>query len=183
MMTVQQRHTPSILSRSSWWCGVGPVLSPSTHNCSEEKCKLLHTIHPSWYRGVHHTTHPGCCQRVPPSPSSFFQSVCTLGYCLLPLAVALLVSRLLLLDSHHTRLIFALRLSIIGVALVWAVWGEQPPGTLAERGHRPSELHPGPLLGLHVAGGGWYSDLRPVTLHKIPLPASLYIPCMTSKTC
>lgn len=53
---------------------------------------------------------------------SFFQSVCTLGYCLLPLAVALLVSRLLLLDSHHPRLIFALRLGTIGVALVWAIW-------------------------------------------------------------
>jgi hypothetical protein len=56
--------------------------------------------------------------------SSFFQSVCTLGYCLLPLALSLLISRVILMVSHFSLLIFFIRFAIIMVALLWSSWGE-----------------------------------------------------------
>jgi hypothetical protein len=53
---------------------------------------------------------------------SFFQSVCTLGYCLLPLALVLLLSRILL--SFHSLLpfVFVIKMALIGVALAWSIW-------------------------------------------------------------
>jgi len=53
---------------------------------------------------------------------SFFQSVCVLGYCLLPLAIALSFCRIILLIDQNTFL-FLLRCGISLIALVWAVWG------------------------------------------------------------
>ena len=55
---------------------------------------------------------------------SFFQSVCTLGYCLLPLVFSLVVSRILLsLSAVHVTIFFC-RLAVIMFALVWSLWGE-----------------------------------------------------------
>ena len=55
---------------------------------------------------------------------SFFQSVCTLGYCLLPLVCSLVISRILLsLSAVHVTIFFC-RLAIIMFALVWSLWGE-----------------------------------------------------------
>lgn len=55
---------------------------------------------------------------------SFFQSVCTLGYCLLPLVCSLIVSRILLsLSAVHVTIFFC-RLAVIMFALVWSLWGE-----------------------------------------------------------
>ena len=56
--------------------------------------------------------------------SSFFQSVCTLGYCLLPLTIAVAVSRLLLTLPVPSSAVFIIRLVIVGVALFWSVWGK-----------------------------------------------------------
>lgn len=52
---------------------------------------------------------------------SFFQSVCTLGYCLLPLTISLILSRLFLtLLPSYPRLRLGLRLGTITIAMVWS---------------------------------------------------------------
>lgn len=53
---------------------------------------------------------------------SFFQSVCVLGYCLLPLSIALAIVRIVLL-VHQSTFLFILRCVFSLVALIWAVWG------------------------------------------------------------
>ncbi|XP_055837675.1 protein YIPF6 [Episyrphus balteatus] len=64
---------------------------------------------------------------------SFFQSVCVLGYCLTPVALALIVCRVILLATQ-TKLLFFLRLLTTMVGFFWATYasfvflGEsQPP--------------------------------------------------------
>jgi len=52
---------------------------------------------------------------------SFFQSVCVLGYCLLPLAGALVLCRILLLVEQNT-LLFLLRCGFTLIAFIWALW-------------------------------------------------------------
>jgi hypothetical protein len=51
---------------------------------------------------------------------SFLQSVCVLGYCLLPLSVALLLCRLVLLASAQSVALFAVRGVAVLVGLAWA---------------------------------------------------------------
>lgn len=65
---------------------------------------------------------------------SFFQSVCVLGYCLLPLAVSLVFCRLILF-LHQTDLLFFLRFLITMFGFGWATFASvsflgdsQPPG-------------------------------------------------------
>ena len=59
---------------------------------------------------------------------SFFQSVCTLGYCLVPLTISLIISRILLIFASITfRLVFTLKVVIVSTSLVWSVWGECSP--------------------------------------------------------
>ncbi|XP_065885610.1 protein YIPF6-like [Dysidea avara] len=53
---------------------------------------------------------------------SFFQSVCTLGYCLLPLTLSLVISRVILLTSNGHMMIFLVRLILIMSALAWSLW-------------------------------------------------------------
>ncbi|CAI7988747.1 Protein YIPF6, partial [Geodia barretti] len=53
---------------------------------------------------------------------SFFQSVCTLGYCLLPLTLALLVLRILLSIDSLTPAIIFIKLALVGGALTWSIW-------------------------------------------------------------
>ena len=55
---------------------------------------------------------------------SFFQSVCTLGYCLLPLTLALFVLRILLSFHSLAPAIIVIKLALIGGALAWSIWGE-----------------------------------------------------------
>ncbi|GAU87484.1 hypothetical protein RvY_00319 [Ramazzottius varieornatus] len=52
---------------------------------------------------------------------SFFQSVCILGYCLLPEALALIACRIFAIALHGTVL-FALRTTVITVGFLWATW-------------------------------------------------------------
>lgn len=54
---------------------------------------------------------------------SFFQSVCVLGYCLTPIAVALLVCRVILLQSQ-TKVLFFLRLFTTIFGFSWSTYGE-----------------------------------------------------------
>lgn len=55
---------------------------------------------------------------------SFFQSVCVLGYCLLPVAGALIVCKILLI-SEQTKFVFFLRLVATLIGFLWAVYGER----------------------------------------------------------
>lgn len=52
---------------------------------------------------------------------SFFQSVCVLGYCLLPTAIALIVCRIILLMEHTTSL-FVIRFVVTMVGFGWATF-------------------------------------------------------------
>ncbi|XP_059475195.1 protein YIPF6 [Neocloeon triangulifer] len=64
---------------------------------------------------------------------SFFQSVCVLGYCLLPTALALIVCRIILLATQ-TTLLFVLRLFATLAGFGWATYasivflGDSQPG-------------------------------------------------------
>ena len=58
------------------------------------------------------------------SHRSFFQSVCTLGYCLLPLVVAILVSRVLLTTGLPDFAVHMNQLIVVVISLFWLVWGE-----------------------------------------------------------
>lgn len=55
--------------------------------------------------------------------SSFFQSLCVLGYCILPLTVAMLVCRLVLLAGQGP-INFMIRLFVVVVMFAWSVAGE-----------------------------------------------------------
>src|SRR6218665_442085 len=55
--------------------------------------------------------------------SSFFQSVCVLGYCVLPLAMASLVCLLMSLTEDNVW-VFVVRCVVVLVAFCWSVFGE-----------------------------------------------------------
>lgn len=52
---------------------------------------------------------------------SFFQSVCVLGYCVLPLTIALIFCKLILL-SHQTTLLFAIRCITVLLMFGWSTF-------------------------------------------------------------
>ncbi|XP_018367571.1 PREDICTED: protein YIPF6 isoform X1 [Trachymyrmex cornetzi] len=52
---------------------------------------------------------------------SFFQSVCVLGYCLLPTAIALILCRIILI-VQQSSLLFTLRLVISMIGFLWATY-------------------------------------------------------------
>ncbi|GAB1868619.1 Protein YIPF [Camponotus japonicus] len=52
---------------------------------------------------------------------SFFQSVCVLGYCLLPTAIALILCRIILI-VQQTTLLFILRFIITMIGFLWATY-------------------------------------------------------------
>jgi len=65
---------------------------------------------------------------------SFFQSVCVLGYCLLPTTIALIVCRIILM-VEQTTFLFILRFIIAIIGFMWATYASmaflgdsQPPG-------------------------------------------------------
>lgn len=53
---------------------------------------------------------------------SFFQSVCVLGYCLLPLGVSLLFCRIVLLAGKQGTVLFLMRAASVLAGLVWSVF-------------------------------------------------------------
>lgn len=68
---------------------------------------------------------------------SFFQSLCVLGYCIMPLTVALVVCRLVLVLSSST-VSFAVRLLVVGASFGWSTFAStafladsQPPNRKA----------------------------------------------------
>ncbi|KAG6445693.1 hypothetical protein O3G_MSEX004062 [Manduca sexta] len=52
---------------------------------------------------------------------SFFQSVCVLGYCLLPIAMSLIICRIILFSTQTTFLFF-LRFAISMTGFLWATY-------------------------------------------------------------
>ena len=56
--------------------------------------------------------------------SSFFQSVCVLGYCVLPLTLALITCKILLAISDVSTTIFAIRCVVVVASLVWSCFGK-----------------------------------------------------------
>ncbi|CAK9804574.1 Protein YIPF6 [Anthophora plagiata] len=52
---------------------------------------------------------------------SFFQSICVLGYCLLPTAIALILCRIILL-AEQTIFLFSLRFIITIIGFTWATY-------------------------------------------------------------
>lgn len=54
---------------------------------------------------------------------SFFQSVCVLGYCLTPIAISLIVCRMILVMTQ-TNFLFFLRLLASAGGFAWATYGE-----------------------------------------------------------
>lgn len=84
--------------------------------CSVELHSLLCTeLCPAW---------PHCCFPDAVSlRSSFFQSLCVLGYCVMPLTVAMLVCRLVLLAGAGT-VSFIIRLIVVGAMFAWSTLGE-----------------------------------------------------------
>lgn len=52
---------------------------------------------------------------------SFFQSVCVLGYCLLPTTLALIVCRFILL-AEQTNILFFLRFTVSMIGFTWATY-------------------------------------------------------------
>ena len=65
---------------------------------------------------------------------SFFQSVCVLGYCVLPLTISLILCRLILIVDVQTTALFVIRCVIVVVAFAWSTFAStaflsdsQPP--------------------------------------------------------
>ena len=56
--------------------------------------------------------------------SSFFQSVCVLGYCVLPLTVTLIICRLVLIAQPQTTILFVVRCVIVLLAFAWSTFGK-----------------------------------------------------------
>lgn len=63
-----------------------------------------------------------CFNSIPCFPRSFFQSVCVLGYCLTPVAAALIICRVILL-APQTKLLFFVRLLTTIMGFIWATYG------------------------------------------------------------
>ena len=80
----------------------------------------------------------------PPLCSSFFQSVCVLGYCLTPVVLALLMCKvILILASVQTKFWFCLRLITTVAGFSWATYaafvflGESQP-----KNRKPLAVYP-----------------------------------------
>jgi len=65
---------------------------------------------------------------------SFFQSLCVLGYCLLPPGAAAVLCKVLTFASEESTLLFILRIAVTFIGFVWATYaamaflaGTQPP--------------------------------------------------------
>ncbi|XP_017893036.1 protein YIPF6 [Ceratina calcarata] len=52
---------------------------------------------------------------------SFFQSICVLGYCLLPTAIALILCRIILM-AEQTTFLFILRFITTKIGFIWAIY-------------------------------------------------------------
>ncbi|VDM94858.1 unnamed protein product, partial [Onchocerca ochengi] len=54
---------------------------------------------------------------------SFFQSLCVLGYCLLPPGLAAIICKLIEINPEQTVFLFALRLLVTTAGFIWAIYG------------------------------------------------------------
>lgn len=118
-------RTQTMVGRNSrrclLWCGLAPWLSHSIQNCSVEICKCsidCQTIN----KLAMLTSHQQRCT-IDFLNRSFFQSVCVLGYCLTPVAIALLICKVILL-APHTTFLFFLRFATTSTGFLWATYGE-----------------------------------------------------------
>ena len=68
-------------------------------------------------------TKESCTKRLFSYCRSFFQSVCVLGYCILPLNMALVACRLILLAKHTTAL-FIVRFVVVILGFAWSTFGK-----------------------------------------------------------
>lgn len=83
-----------------------------------------------WFTGPRDTrltNVPGCAR------SSFFQSVCVLGYCVFPLNLATLLCMVLKVVVSHVLL----RLVIVAVGFLWSTRGMSPFSTASSKRHAP----------------------------------------------
>ncbi|VDO72399.1 unnamed protein product, partial [Onchocerca flexuosa] len=65
---------------------------------------------------------------------SFFQSLCVLGYCLLPPGLAAVICKFIEINPEQTVFLFALRLLVTAAGFIWAIYASmvfisdsQPP--------------------------------------------------------
>lgn len=56
--------------------------------------------------------------------SSFFQSVCVLGYCVCPLAIALIICRIILAAATQTTILFVIRFLAVLAGFGWSTFGK-----------------------------------------------------------
>jgi len=56
--------------------------------------------------------------------SSIFQCMCVLGYCVVPLAVALTLCKVILLVDANSTGLFVVRSIIVLIALAWSIFGK-----------------------------------------------------------
>ena len=98
-----------------------PVLCPSVVNVSSGQITSIMDCY-SATKLIYHARTP--TKALLSYCRSFFQSVCILGYCLLPEALALIACRIFAIALHGT-LLFALRITVIMVGFLWATWGNK----------------------------------------------------------
>ncbi|PVD35081.1 hypothetical protein C0Q70_06362 [Pomacea canaliculata] len=67
---------------------------------------------------------------------SFFQSVCVLGYCVCPLAIALIICRIILAAATQTTILFVIRFLAVLAGFGWSTFGQGPGFDLAAKGQR-----------------------------------------------
>ncbi|KAK7503906.1 hypothetical protein BaRGS_00005029 [Batillaria attramentaria] len=53
---------------------------------------------------------------------SFFQSICVLGYCVCPLAIALIICRIILAAASQNLVLFIVRFVFVTAAFVWSTF-------------------------------------------------------------
>lgn len=65
--------------------------------------------------------------------SSFFQSICVLGYCVVPLAVSLILCRIILAVDTHSIILFVVRFVFVILGFGWSTFGKYHMSSLPFR--------------------------------------------------
>lgn len=124
------------LHKCSSLCGWALLLSPWTQSSLEALCEYTWgctgTERGTSHKGdlglplMHYLTTILILLLICLSPlhsSSFFQSVCVLGYCLLPSCLSLILCRLILIAPPN-KILFVLRFFVTCIGFVWATFGK-----------------------------------------------------------
>jgi len=83
---------------------------------------------------------------------SFFQSVCVLGYCVLPLTLALIACKILLAISDVSTTIFAIRCAVVVASLVWSCFASLAfLGDTQPHNRKPLAVYPICLFYLFIS--------------------------------